>query len=98
MVTNGSSSSKDALSWPIGVLALCLGYVAMAFGALTRNALPISGLLLVCETLLITPGLLLLALFAIPPRRGLAWNPLPGAGVALAFAGGAALWAVGMGV
>lgn len=101
MVADGSvRARRAALPAPLAPVAVLLGVLAMraGFGALTGLGLGLRPTLVLCELLLVLPGLALVALVRAPLRRALALLPLPGRAVFLSLAAGLTLWGASLGL
>lgn len=101
MVQNGSTPARP-LPLLLGIVAALAGIGAMLASALVASRLMalvgIRGLLVASESLLILPGLLLVALWGTSLRSTLALGPIPGGRVPLFVALGAALWLGSLGL
>ena len=98
MDTAGSVRVRRALPAPLGPLAVVLGLVAMYVVATLARPLGLRPLLVLSEVGLVLPGLLLLAVFAVPLRDGLALGSIGLRRLALSVAAGASLWAASLGL
>jgi membrane protease YdiL (CAAX protease family) len=97
MSTNGSSA-RNQLPFFVAPLAVLVGVAAMPLAAGLVASFGIRPTLLLAELALVAPGLICLALFAVPPRTGLALYALDGRRVAISLAAGVSLWAASLGL
>jgi membrane protease YdiL (CAAX protease family) len=101
MVEGGSvRARRPALPAPLAPVAVLLGVLAMraALGALAGLGLGLRPTLVLCELLLVVPGLALVALVRAPLGEALAPRPLPGRAVVLSLAAGLTLWGASLGL
>jgi membrane protease YdiL (CAAX protease family) len=101
MVAPGSvHARRAALPAFLAPVAVVLGVLAMraGVGALAGLGLGLRLTLLVCELLLVVPGLLLVALSRAPLAGALAPLPLPGRSVLLSLSAGITLWGASLGL
>ena len=101
MVGDGSvRARRAALPAPLAPVAVLLGVLAMRAGllALSGLGLGLRPTLVLCELLLVVPGLAFVALMRAPLGEALAPRPLPGRTVILSLAAGLALWGASLGL
>jgi len=97
MSTNGSPP-RDHLPFFVAPLAVLVGVASMPLAAGLVAPFGIRPTLLVAELALVTPGLILLAVFGVPAKRGLALHAVDGRRIALSLAAGVSLWAASLGL
>jgi membrane protease YdiL (CAAX protease family) len=94
-----STDDRRALPLLLAPVAVVLGVLAMsAWMGVVGRRIGLRPALLVAETLLAVPALLMLALLRIPVRQALGLVPVPARVAALAAVAGVALWSLGIGV
>jgi len=98
MGASGSPPRRASVHPALALLAVVAGMVAMVGGVAATAPQGLRVALLVGETLLALPGLVLVAISGLPLARALGLQPVPARTLALAALTGATLWAASLGL